>query len=241
MLPGRTPRGMTLLEMMIALGVIAVAVLALISALLSNMVLTDTNRDETLALHYARAAMSALESAQNSDVNFNGAGDHTKGIFAKCAPGAGSNPFDVTVFDVLDMASTDTNTFVSVTTDTSTSTSVVTTTSSPNPQRFYGQGFIYFPVAANAGAYYPSPNATDTDMQNYYGNLTFKVFNGQAIATQIKPPLVAAMGSVVLNSTGDYILLPVTIRIVWQDLKSGDPANGYLRFVDYHGQLAKMH
>jgi prepilin-type N-terminal cleavage/methylation domain-containing protein len=77
MLTGRAPsfyglsRGLTIVEVMIAMAVLSIGLLGLVSSLVSSMTTLDVNREETLAINAARQKIAELENATFGNVTTN--------------------------------------------------------------------------------------------------------------------------------------------------------------------------
>jgi prepilin-type N-terminal cleavage/methylation domain-containing protein len=84
-------RGMTLVEVMIALAVLSVGILAIVSAIISSMTTIDHNREETLALNACKQKIAEME-----DATFNNLfGDYNIQPSGAVSSN-GKNPFTVT-------------------------------------------------------------------------------------------------------------------------------------------------
>jgi prepilin-type N-terminal cleavage/methylation domain-containing protein len=66
-----THRGMTLVEIVIALAILSIGLLALVSSIVSTMTTLDVNREETLAMNAARQKIAELENATFGNVTTN--------------------------------------------------------------------------------------------------------------------------------------------------------------------------
>jgi hypothetical protein len=176
------------------------------------MIAQQSNHQEMIALSYARAKMAELEQNQADTLSF-------QGVF---------NTYCTNFQDFRDATPWITNNPNALN-----QIRVPDTIAGNGATMFYGWYYIYFPVS-NSGQLTESGNGT----ASYYGNP--------------KPPLnLSLMGipNIDMNGNGavgdsspcnPYTLLPVTVRVVWQDLHTGDPANNYIRSVEVHGLLGDM-
>jgi prepilin-type N-terminal cleavage/methylation domain-containing protein len=205
-------RGMTLIEAMITLIIVSVGLMALVSTIMSCMIAQDSNRQEMIALTYARAKMAELEQNQADTKSFDGVFDTyctNFQDFRDATPWVTNNPSALNQIRIPD------------------------TIKGNGATMFYGWYYIYFPVLPSGAL-----SETGVGTNQYYGNP-----RQQINLSLMGVPITDINGNGTPGDGGPcttYSLLPVTIRVVWQDLHTGDPNNNYARTLELHGMIGDM-
>ena len=242
------PRGMTLLEVLIAVCVISVGMLGVVSAMTSAMSLCEANRQDLIAMNIVQEKIAELEARQDTSHNFSGLG---ASIFYHYSYNSGSatqyNSVPITLYNPM--------------------AGLYPPPPAPPPPAphqaldnkdpfFFGRLYIYFPVDSAGNL---KENPSQTEMDAYYSQSTIfgtymKDENGINTLVPLPPapnPSFMGMprdlngdgstGGTGLNLTDNgYELLPVTIRVVWQDEKTGDASVQFRRFMDFHYLLTQL-
>jgi type II secretory pathway pseudopilin PulG len=251
--------GMTLLEAMIALTVVAVGMLALVSSIISSMIVQDSSRMETLATNWARSKLNELEQNQALTSSFQNVFSAYTGqvppnnklnhAMRTPQPWIVPNAWgeDLTAYDAATgLPSAPNAVYIPDPIQTLTAGGQVKTL-------FIGWYFIYFPTnaAGHLSASDTGPAATPgfgTGTNSYYGNPKMPInldLMGMSSTTAANNVDIFGVGngtppSPSAANDSAYVLLPVTVRVIWQDPHTGDPRNDYMRYVEVHGMLGEM-
>jgi prepilin-type N-terminal cleavage/methylation domain-containing protein len=224
----REVRGMSLIEVMIALSVVSVGMLALVSVMLACTNQTDADREDAIALGVARRQLQLLQAyctkARFSSI-FSLYGPNSTNAAENPATGAPDDvfaPTSINIYNGTVSAPPDGGNTVLVTSLDNINVPVISTSTTTYP---FGTVSFLFPVDSTGAKLQdnPLPTATVPNPQVAFGLPAAGLdLTGRGLV-----PDAAGAG----DHSADYKILPVIVRVQWQGTFSKIPRTLELRAI----------